>query len=77
VIVLASEHEGKVALVVSVSKDLTSRVKAGNLVKALAPIVGGGGGGRPDLAEAGGKDPAKISELLEAAPQILRSALSA
>ncbi len=77
VIVIASDHEGKVSLVVSVSKDLTSRVKAGSLVKELAPIVGGGGGGRPDLAEAGGKDPAKIGELLNAAPQILRTALSA
>ncbi len=77
VIVLASEHEGKVALVVSVSKDLTTRVKAGSLVKELAPIVGGGGGGRPDLAEAGGKDPGKIADLLSAASQILRAALSA
>jgi alanyl-tRNA synthetase len=77
VIVLASEHEGKVALVVSVSKDLTARVKAGSLVKELAPIVGGGGGGRPDLAEAGGKEPAKVADLLHAAPQILRAALSA
>jgi len=77
VIVIASDHEGKVSLVVSVSKDLTSRVKAGRLVKELAPIVGGGGGGRPDLAEAGGKDPTKIEELLKAAPQILRTALSA
>ena len=77
VIVLASEHDGKVALVVSVSKDLTTRVKAGGLVKELAPIVGGGGGGRPDLAEAGGKDPGKIADLLGAASQILRTALSA
>jgi alanyl-tRNA synthetase len=76
VVVLASENEGKVALVVSVSKDLTSRVKAGSLVKELAPIVGGGGGGRPDFAEAGGKDPAKIDELLNAAPAVLRSALA-
>jgi alanyl-tRNA synthetase len=77
VIVIASDHEGKVSLVVSVSKDLTSRVKAGALVKELAPIVGGGGGGRPDLAEAGGKEPGKIDELLKAAPQILRTSLSA
>jgi alanyl-tRNA synthetase len=76
VVVIASENDGKVALVVSVSKDLTSRVKAGSLVKELAPIVGGGGGGRPDFAEAGGKDPAKIDELLNAAPAVLRSALA-
>ena len=54
------------ALVVSVTKDLTARVQAGQLVKELAPIVGGGGGGRPDFAEAGGKDPSKIDELLAA-----------
>ena len=64
VVVLASESDGKVALVVSVTKDLTGRVQAGRLVKELAPIVGGGGGGRPDFAEAGGKDPSKIDELL-------------
>jgi alanyl-tRNA synthetase len=75
VVVLASENDGKVSLVVSVSKDLTSRVQAGRLVKELAPIVGGGGGGRPDFAEAGGKDPAKIDELLAAAPEILRGLL--
>ena len=64
VVVLASENEGKVALVVSVSKDLVDRVHAGNVVKAIAPIVGGGGGGRPDFAEAGGRQPAKIDALL-------------
>ena len=53
----------------SVSKDLTSRVQAGRLVKELAPIVGGGGGGRPDFAEAGGKDATKIDDLLAAAPR--------
>ena len=66
VVVIASENDGKVALVVSVTKDLTSRVQAGRLVKELAPIVGGGGGGRPDFAEAGGKDP---SEIDDAAPE--------
>jgi alanyl-tRNA synthetase len=64
VVVLASEADGRVALVVSVTKDLTARVKAGDLVRQLAPIVGGGGGGRPEFAEAGGKDPARIADLL-------------
>ena len=76
VVVLASENDGKVALVVSVTKDLTGRVQAGRLVKELAPIVGGGGGGRPDFAEAGGKDPSKIDELLAAAPKVLEIALN-
>ncbi|HEU4925436.1 MAG TPA: alanine--tRNA ligase [Vicinamibacterales bacterium] len=73
VVVLASENDGKVALVVSVTKDLTSRVQAGRLVKELAPIVGGGGGGRPDFAEAGGKDPGGIDALLKKAPDVLKS----
>jgi alanyl-tRNA synthetase len=64
VVVLASENDGKVALVVSVSKDLVDRVHAGRVVNAIAPIVGGGGGGRPDFAEAGGRQPDKIEALL-------------
>ena len=75
VVVIASENDGKVSLVVSVTKDLTSRVQAGRLVKELAPIVGGGGGGRPDFAEAGGKDPSKIDELIAKAPDVLASQL--
>jgi alanyl-tRNA synthetase len=50
-------------------------VQAGRLVKELAPIVGGGGGGRPDFAEAGGKDPSKIDLLLAEAPAAVRSSL--
>ena len=75
VVVIASDNEGKVSLVVSVSKDLTSRVQAGRLVKELAPIVGGAGGGRPDFAEAGGKDASKIDELLARAPEALGALL--
>jgi alanyl-tRNA synthetase len=71
VVVIASENDGRVALVVSVTKDLTSRIQAGRLVKELAPIVGGGGGGRPDFAEAGGKDPSKIDELISRAPGLI------
>jgi alanyl-tRNA synthetase len=73
VVVLASEQEGKVALVVSVTKDLTSRVQAGRLIKELAPIVGGGGGGRPDFAEAGGRDVSKIDDLVAQAPTVLQN----
>jgi alanyl-tRNA synthetase len=75
VVIIASENDGKVSLVVSVTKDLTPRVQAGRLVKELAPIVGGGGGGRPDFAEAGGKDPSKIDELLAKAPDVVASVL--
>jgi alanyl-tRNA synthetase len=62
--------------VVSVTKDLTSRVQAGRIVRELAPIVGGGGGGRPDFAEAGGKDPSKIQDLLKAVPDVLQKLLA-
>ena len=64
VVVLASENKGKVTLVVSVSKELIDRVHAGKVVKAIAPIVGGNGGGRPDFAQAGGRQPSKIDALL-------------
>ncbi len=76
VVVIASEGEGKVQIVVSVTSDLTNRIKAGQVVKELAPIVGGGGGGRPDFAEAGGKHPEKIEELLDAAPAVVEKLLS-
>ena len=75
VVVIASSGDGKVQIVVAVTQDLTARVKAGAMVKALAPIVGGGGGGRPDFAEAGGKHPEKIDEMLAAAPAALQSLL--
>ena len=64
VVLLVNDNGGKVGLIVSVSKDLTDRVHAGRVVKAVAPIVGGGGGGRPDFAEAGGREPARIDALL-------------
>jgi len=66
VICLGSVVDGKVNLVASVSKDLTSRFQAGKLVQEVAKLVGGGGGGRPDLAQAGGKDPSKLDEALSA-----------
>ncbi len=76
VVVLAGDYDSKVHLLVTVSKDLTSKIKAGQLVKALAPIVGGGGGGRPDFAEAGGKDPSKIDALLAKARELVGAALA-
>jgi alanyl-tRNA synthetase len=76
VVVLASPSDGKVAVVVGVTADLTKKVPAGQLVKQLAAIVGGGGGGRPDFAEAGGKDPSKIAEMLAAAPGFVEKMLS-
>ena len=61
---------------VAVTPDLVGRIKAGQVVKELAPIVGGGGGGRPDFAEAGGKQPEKIDEMLAAAADVLKRTLS-
>jgi alanyl-tRNA synthetase len=76
VVVLASENDGKVTVVAAVTKDLTSRIQAGRIVRELAPIVGGGGGGRPDFAEAGGKDASKIGDLLKAVPDVLQKLLA-
>ncbi|PLX98736.1 MAG: alanine--tRNA ligase [Desulfuromonas sp.] len=76
VLVLVAEADGKVALLVAVTKDLTAKVKAGDLIKPLAAIVGGRGGGKPELAQAGGADVAKIEALLQAAPQQLAALLA-
>ncbi len=64
VVVLASVEDGKVALITGVTKDLTSRLHAGKIVQELAKLIGGSGGGRPDLAEAGGKDTSGIEMAL-------------
>ena len=71
VIVLGSASEGKVALNVCVTNDLTKQVKAGDIVKQIAPIVGGGGGGKPDMAQAGGKIPEKLPEALAQVAEII------
>jgi len=76
VVVLASPSDGKVSIVVGVTADLAKRVPAGQVVKQLAPIVGGGGGGRPDFAEAGGKDASKIGEMLAASRGVIEKMLS-
>jgi alanyl-tRNA synthetase len=76
VVVIASESDGKVQIVVAVTPDLTTRIKAGQIVKEIAPIVGGGGGGRPDFAEAGGKQPEKIDEMLKASEAVLAKLLA-
>ncbi len=71
VVILASGGEGSVNLVATVSQDLTRGYHAGNIIKELAQIVGGGGGGRPDFAQAGGKDPSKVEEALKKANEII------
>jgi alanyl-tRNA synthetase len=64
VVVMGSVADGKVALIVGVTKDLTPRVQAGKIIAEVAKKVGGSGGGRPDMAEAGGKDPAALDAAL-------------
>ena len=65
VVVLASAEDSSVSIVSAVTKDLTSKIHAGKLVGAVAQAVGGKGGGRPDMAEGGGKDPAALPAALE------------
>jgi alanyl-tRNA synthetase len=77
VVVLASPADGRVQVVVGVTPDLVTRVPAGQVVKQLAAIVGGGGGGRPDFAEAGGKDPSKVAEMLAASRTVVEKMLGA
>jgi len=75
-IVFGFAEGGKVTLLAAVSDDLIKKgVKAGDIVKTIAPIVGGGGGGRPQMAQAGGKDPAKIDEALSAAVDMIKEKL--
>ena len=67
VVIMASDMGGKVSLIVMASDDAVSAgVHSGNIIKAIAPIVGGGGGGRPNMAQAGGKDASKIQDALNA-----------
>ena len=65
VVVLGTIEDGKVALLAGVTKDLTSKLHAGKIIQATAKLVGGSGGGRPDLAEAGGKDTPALKLALE------------
>ena len=60
IVLLAASAEDRVTLALGVTSDLTSRFKAGDLIREVAAAVGGKGGGRPDFAQAGGRDPAKI-----------------
>jgi alanyl-tRNA synthetase len=75
VVVLGSATDGKVTLLTAVTKDLLERVQANTLIGKLAPIVGGKGGGKADLAQAGGKDADKLNEAIATAPAALREIL--
>jgi alanyl-tRNA synthetase len=75
VVILGSASNGNVALIVGVTKDLVSRVPAGKIVGKVAEKVGGKGGGRPDLAEAGGKDASALDAALDGAYDIVEEIL--
>jgi len=75
VVALGTAEDGKVALIAGVTKDLTAKVHAGKLIQTLAKLVGGSGGGRPDLAEAGGKDTSALKSALSTIPALLEPLL--
>lgn len=74
-IVVLGANNGKAIFTVGVTKDLTSKIKAGEIVKELAVIAGGNGGGRPDFAQAGGKEGSKVMEALETVKKSIREKL--
>jgi alanyl-tRNA synthetase len=73
ILALGSVKDGKVSLIVMVTADLTARFHAGNIIKEMAPILGGTGGGKPDLAQSGGKDPGKLDAALDALYTIVKN----
>jgi alanyl-tRNA synthetase len=76
VVVLGRRADGKASLIVRTSPDLSKRVPAGQVIKELAPIIGGRGGGKPDMAEGGGPEPQKLGEALDASYQIVERLLT-
>jgi alanyl-tRNA synthetase len=76
VVVLGSVQDGKVALIVGVTKDLTGRVQAGKIISEVAKKVGGKGGGRPELAEAGGSEPGALDSALKSSVDVVRALAS-
>jgi len=65
VVLLAAESDGRVSLALGVTKDLTDRFRAGDLIREIAGMLGGKGGGRPDFAQGGGDDPAKLDSAFD------------
>jgi alanyl-tRNA synthetase len=76
VVVIGRANDGKASLIVRTSDDLTKRVPAGQVIKELAPIIGGKGGGKADMAEGGGSQPEKLSEALEASYGVIERMLT-
>jgi alanyl-tRNA synthetase len=76
VVIVGSVADGKVAIIVGVTKDLTSKVQAGKVIGQVAKLVGGSGGGRPDLAEAGGKNPEALDQALKESYAVVENMLA-
>jgi len=77
-IVLGFEQEGRATLLAGVTDDLIKKgLKAGDIIKEIAPIVDGGGGGRPQMAQAGGKNPERIGDALAKAAELIKEKLGA
>ena len=76
VVVLGRRDEGKAGIIVRVSDDLKDKVRAGNVIKEIVPVIGGKGGGRPDMAEGGGPEPEKLPEALDASYKVIETFLS-
>jgi alanyl-tRNA synthetase len=76
VVLVSAQPEGKVAIIAGVTPGLVKRIQAGKLVGAVAKFVGGSGGGKPEIAEAGGKDQSQIDAALKATPEVVASLLS-
>jgi len=74
-VALGAEVDGKAVLLVAVTKDLTGKLKAGDLVREAAKLVGGAGGGKPDLAQAGGSDPSGLPAALQKVKELAAAAL--
>lgn len=77
VVILGTPQDGKVALVVMVTSDICGRIPAGSIIKLIAPLVGGAGGGKPELAEAGGKDSSKLADAIEQSYSVVEGLLHA
>jgi alanyl-tRNA synthetase len=71
VAIVAKIEDDKVSFIIRVSDDLTSKVSAGKIVQEIAPIVGGRGGGKPDMAEGGGTEPDKLQDAIEASYSVI------
>ena len=71
IVVLGGEYQGKATLLAMVTKDITDTYQAGNIIKEVSALVGGSGGGRPDMAQAGGPNPDKLNDALDAVYNII------